>query len=266
MKSKTELLNQFARDGEERVLLARVLDKLEAARNRSIPAYSHFLSPGEGAAVQSLLSAWGHPAHRFFGGFEGAERTVCGFSPDWMEPDDLFSGEDSPLTAIRITYHDSAKLSHRDFLGAVLGLGLTRDKIGDILVGEGRSDLILLKETAPIVLSQLSEVGRWKVECRQIGLRELEVKPPEVKLIRDTVATLRLDAVASSGFSTSRSKAAALIESGRVAVNHREVLKTDRTVTEGDVISCKGMGKFVIKEVSGLSKKGRIMIVLERYV
>ena len=68
--SKTELLNRCARDGEERTLLARVLDKLETAQNRSIPSYSHFLSPGEGAAVQGLLAAWGHPAHRFFGGFE----------------------------------------------------------------------------------------------------------------------------------------------------------------------------------------------------
>lgn len=264
--NKTELLNKCARDGEERLLLARVLDKLEQARNRSVPAWTHFLSPGERAAVEGLLAAWGHPPHGFFGGFEGAERTVCGFSPDWMEPEDLFAGEDCPVTALRLTFHDSAKLTHRDFLGATLGIGITREKIGDLLVADDRCDILVLKETAPIVLSQLAEVGRYPVKVREIGLEELEVKPPEVKVIRDTVATLRLDAVASSGFSLARAKAAALIESGRVTLNHREVLKPDRAVAQGDVIACKGMGKFVVKEASGLSKKGRIMLVLERYV
>lgn len=264
--NKTELLNKWARDGEERVLLSRILDKLEAARNRSIPSYTPFLSPGERAAAEGLLAACGHPRHAFFGGFEGAERTVCGFAPDWMEPEDLFAGEDGPLTVVRMTFREGAGLSHRDFLGAVLGLGLTRQKMGDILVGQGSCDLILLKETAPILLSQLEQVGRWKVSCREAALTELEVEPPKVKVIRDTVATPRLDAVAASGFSLSRGKAAGLIESGRVAVNHREVLKPDRTVAEGDVISCKGMGKFVVKEASALSKKGRVMVVLERYV
>jgi len=264
--NKTELLNRCARDGEERILLARVLDKLESARSRSVPAFTQFLSPEERAAVEVLLNAWGHPPHAFFGGFEGAERTVCGFSPDWLEPEELFSGEDSPVTALRLRFHPGAKLTHRDFLGATLGIGITREKLGDILVGDGQCDLLLLKETAPIVLQQLGEVGRYPVSLLEIPLEQLAVKPPEIKLIRDTVATLRLDAVASSGFSLSRSKAADLIESGRVTLNHREVLKPDRSVSEGDTVSCKGLGKFVVKEASGLSKKGRIMIVLERYI
>lgn len=264
--NKTELLNRCARDGEERLLLARVLDKLELARNRSVPAYTHFLSPGERAAVEGLLAAWGHPPHAFFGGFEGAERTVCGFPPDWMEPEDLFSGEDSPVTALRLTFREGAGLNHRDFLGAVLGVGVTRETLGDLLVGEGHCDVLLLRQTAPILLSQLSQVGREAVKIRPMELDALEVQPPEVKLIRDTVATLRLDAVAASGFSLGRSKAAGLIESGRVTLNHREVVKPDRSVGQGDVIACKGLGKFVVKEVSGLSKKGRVMLVLERYV
>ena len=264
--TKTELLDKCARNGEERLLLARVLDKLEAARNRSVPGYTHFLSPGERVSVEALLAAWGHPAHAFFGGFQSAERTVCGFSPDWMEPEDLFAGEENPVSALRLTFREGAGLSHRDFLGSILGLGITREKIGDLLVFDDHCDALVLTETAPILQSQLSQVGRYPVSVAPIGLADLEVKPPEVKLIRDTVATLRLDAVASSGFSMARGKAAALIESGRVSLNHREVLKPDRSVAEGDTVSCKGLGKFVIKEASGLSKKGRIMIVLERYI
>lgn len=264
--TKTELLDRCASNGEERLLLARVLDKLEQAHKRSIPGWTFFLSPGDRAVVEPMLAAWGHPPHAFFGGYEGAERTVCGFAPDWMEPDDLFSGEDSPVCALRIFFHESAKLGHRDFLGAILGLGLTREKLGDLLVQKDHCDLLVLRETAPIVLRQLTEVGRFPVKCAPIELYELEVRPPEVKVIRDTVATLRLDAVAASGFSTSRSKTADWIAGGRVTLNHREVTKPDRAVAQGDTVACKGLGKFILKEVSGLSKKGRVMLVIERYV
>jgi len=264
--TRSELLDRCARTGEDRLLLARVLDKLELAQNRAVPAYTHFLSPGERVLVEELLNAWGHPAHTFFGGYEGAERTVCGFAPDWMEPEDLFPLEDGPVAALRLTFREEAGLTHRDFLGAALGLGLTREKLGDLLVGEERCDLLVLKETAPILLSQLDQVGRWAVKCAPVGLADLEVRPPQVKVIRDTVATLRLDAVAAAGFSLARGKAAALIESGRVALNHREVLKPDRAVSQGDVVTCRGLGKFVVKEAGGLSKKGRVMLVLERYL
>ena len=246
--TKTELLDRCASNGEERLLLARVLDKLEQAHKRSIPGWTFFLSPGDRAVVEPMLAAWGHPPHAFFGGYEGAERTVCGFAPDWMEPDELFSGEDSPVCALRIFFHESAKLGHRDFLGAILGLGQTREKLGDLLVQKDHCDLLVLRETAPIELS------------------DLEVRPPEVKVFRVTVATLRLDAVAASGFSTSRSKTADWIAGGRITLNHREVTKPDRAVAQGDTVACKGLGKFILKEVSGLSKKGRVMLVIERYV
>lgn len=263
--TKGEIVKRHARDEDERLLLARVLDKLDQAQNRSNPAYTHFLSPAHRVLVEQAMASCGHPTHRFFGGYEGAERTVCGFAPDWMEGESLFpAGE--PVTALRISFHDSADLTHRDFLGAVLGLGITREKIGDMLVGDRTCDVLVLQDCAPIVASQLFEVGRYSVKCGPLALDMLEAKPPEVKVVRDTVATLRLDAVAASGFSLARGKAAGLIESGRMTLNHREVTKPDRLVAQGDKIACKGLGKFIIKEASGLSKKGRVMVVLERYL
>ncbi len=263
--TKAELLRRCAKNEEERLLLARVLDKLDLAQNRSTPAYTHFLSPAERELVEDMLKACGHPPHAFFGGYEGAERTVCGFAPDWMDPEDLFPGGE-PACALRISFHESAKLTHRDFLGAVLGLGITREKIGDMLVGDCACDVLVLQETAGIVQSQIFEVGRYSVKCAPVELEQLEPRPPEVKVVRDTVATLRLDAVCATGFSLGRAKAASLIESGRVTVNHREVVKPDRLVSEGDQIACKGMGKMMVKEASGLSRKGRVMVVLERYL
>ena len=265
--TKTELLNKCARSGEERMLLARVLDKLGLAQPRAVPAHPPFLSPAEQACVVDLLNAAGHPRHFFFGGFEGAERQICIFLPDWQEQEDWLAAPEGTLTALHATFpNKDSDPSHRDVLGALMGLGITREKLGDILFSPGGCDVLCLADAAPILLSQWDSVGRWKIKLQQTSLSQLEVNPPEVRTIRDTVATLRLDAVLASGFSTSRGKAADLISAGRVMVNHRECLKADKPVTQGDVLTCRGLGKCVVKEVLGQSRKGRIMLVLERYI
>ncbi len=264
--TKTELLNKCARDADQRVLLARVLDKLELAQNRSVPTHTSFLSPAEQACIADLLNCAGHPRHFFFGGFEGAERQLCVFLPDWQEQEDWLAAPEDTLSALRAIFPKDADPSHRDVLGSLMGLGITREKLGDILFSEDGCDVLCLADAAPILLSQWESVGRWKIKLQQVSLSQLQVRPPEVRTIRDTVATLRLDAVLASGFSTSRGKAADLINAGRVMVNHRECLKGDKAVSEGDVLTCRGLGKCVVKEVLGQSRKGRIMLVLERYI
>lgn len=265
--TKKELLDRCATNGEERMLLARVLDKLELAQSRGIPAHTQFLSPGEAALVTDLLNAWGHPRHLFWGGYPDAERTVCVFLPDWQEPEDFLSDPEGPLTAVEAVFPKEASLSHRDILGSLMGLGITREKLGDILLPEeGRCQVVALEEGAAILLSQWEGAGRWKVKLNPIPVTKLTPKPPQVKTVRDTVASPRLDAVLGSGFSLSRSKAAAYIAAGKAAVNHRECRKADRPVEEGDVLTCRGLGKCVVKEVPGQSKKGRTMLVIERYI
>ncbi len=264
--NKTELLNKFAGDADERVLLARVLDKAEQARTRSIPAHTGFLSPAQQAAVSDLLNASGHPTHLFFGGYAGAERAVCAFLPDWQSDIDWLADEDKPVAALRCAFPQSSGLTHRDFLGGLMGIGITREKIGDILVGDGTCDILVLTEALPIVLDQFSTAGRFRLRTSPLPLAELRAVEVQVKAVRDTVATLRLDAVLSSGFSIARAKAAALVQTGKVSVNHRECLKPDRLVAEGDTLTCRGMGKCILKSVLGQSKKGRIMIEMERYV
>lgn len=265
--TKKELLDLCARSGEERILLARVLDKLELAQTRGIPAHTPFLSPGEAASVTDLLNAWGRPRHLFWGGFAGAERCVCAFLPDWQEEADFVSDPGGPVSALEAQFPQGASLSHRDILGSLMGLGLTREKLGDILLPEeGRCQVVVLREATPILLSQWESAGRWKVSLEEIPLSALAPKPPQVKTIRDTVATPRLDAVLAAGFSLSRSKAVSYIAAGKVSINHRECLKADKLVEEGDMLTCRGLGKCLVKEVPGHSKKGRTMLVLERYV
>ena len=217
--------------------------------------------------VIDLLNTCGHPRHLFFGGYEGAERTVCAFLPDWQEAEDWQGdGESCPVRALRCTWSGGQKLTHRDFLGSILGLGLDREKVGDLLVGDGRCDVLALEEVADFLVFHMEQAGRVKLKCSPLPLDRLEPPAVETRTIRDTVSSLRLDAVAASGFSLSRGKAADLIASGRVQLNHRECVKPDHAVAQGDVLSCRGLGKCVLTEVGGPSKKGRILIVLERYV
>ena len=119
--TKTELLGKLSQNGEERLLLARTMDKLELCQRRNIPAHTGFLSPQERAAVEGLIGASGRPAHLFFGGYPGAERTVCVFLPDWMEPEEWTAGGDCPVCALRCTFPQEERPGHRDFLGAKIG-------------------------------------------------------------------------------------------------------------------------------------------------
>ena len=127
-------------------------------------------------------------------------------------------------------------------------------------------DILALEEITGFLLLHLEQAGRAKLKAAPLPLDRLEPPEVKVKVIRDTVSSLRLDAVAASGFSLSRGRAAELISSGKFQLNHRECTKPDRPVAEGDVLSCRGLGKCAVKTVGGPSKKGRIMIELERYV
>jgi RNA-binding protein YlmH len=213
--------------------------------------------------VERLLAASDYPSHVMLGGYPEAERRLCLFLPDWMEPEDAVCEE---LTAIRATWYGEKALTHRDFLGSLMGMGIAREKVGDILVGEGRCDILILSEVRDFLLQSMESAGRSKLKLQEISLDELEPPKTEIKEIRDTVSTLRLDAVGATGFSTSRSKMAELISSGRVNLNWQECTKTDKLVSEGDTISCRGLGKCRLKTVGGQSRKGRTMIVMERYL
>jgi len=263
--NKTEWLDRYARDSESRLLLGRVLDQEQRCRQRGIPTHTAFLSPAEQAVSADLLMAAAPGAGVLFGGYEGAERTVCVFLPDWQEAEDWDAADE--LAAIECAYPPTgAELTHRDLLGGLMGIGLTRERVGDILVGEKAAQLVCLRDAAPIILSQFDQAGRYRLKLREIPLGELAPAPAEVKLIHDTVSTLRLDAVLSSGFSLARGKAADAVTGGRVSLNHRECLKPDRAVAQGDVLTCRGLGKCVLKTVGGQSRKGRIIIEIERYL
>lgn len=261
--TKTQLLNQFAQSPEQRTLFASALDKADQAQQRQSPTASAFFTPEEQVQFSALLQHSGNIPHLFFGGYPQAQRKLCYFPPPWQDLDQI-APSTLPLRVVQATF--KGELSHRDILGSLMGLGLTRGKFGDLLLSPNLCQVMVAEDTLPILLSQWSTAGRYPLSLVQIPLEELEVSPQQTKEITSTLSTLRLDSLVATGFSLSRSKAAALIAGGKVSLNHQDCQKPDKSVAEGDILDCRGLGKCLLTQVKGQSKKGRTIVTLERYL
>jgi RNA-binding protein YlmH len=243
---------------EERYLSAHIADLRRLSRNSGVPRFSAFLNEREAVVARSASD--GEPV--FYGGYEGAARTVCGFFEETyaeeMPKEELF-----PIRAVTFTYRACDKLSHRDFLGAILALGIKRELVGDILVSEGYA-VVFCHETAEELICHVCKAGRVGVNAEK-GL----TKPlPEIKTKRIdcVVSSLRLDGIVSAAANISRDKSASLIKSGQVNADFSPCLNVSAQVKENTVISVRGVGRFRLSEVSGETKKGRIRVVIEKYI
>ena len=259
---KNTLITRTAQEPADRLLLARVWDKYEQAERKNVPAATVFLSPREQRLVQAMLSAAGvRTGYVFDGGWEEAERKILLFLPDWMEEP---AGDE--LAFLRASFHGEEGLTHRDILGSLMGLGVERDRLGDILVSAHSADIVAAASLRDFFLREWGEAGRVRLTVTEIGREDLEVPQVQVKTVRDTVSSLRLDAVAASAFGLSRGRAAELIAAGRVSLDHAACLKPDKQVGQGAVLTARGLGKAKLIEAGGLTKKGRVGIVIERYL
>ena len=200
-----------------------------------------------------------------FGGFAEAERKMLCFLPDYLEQDSLMD-EDSPVICMHAEFYDGDCPSHRDFLGALMGCGVARETVGDICVGKGWCDFFVTQEIAPYLLQNFISAGRTKFRLSVISLNDAQIPQPEVKVIKDTLASLRLDSVISSGFRISRGLAAQAITAGKVAVDGLPCEKPDKPVAEGMKIALRGSGKIKLEKVNGQTKKGRISVEIHRYM
>ena len=256
-------IDKIAHSGEDRLLLAKLWDKINAGIRKNIPANTCFLSPRE---LEMARYLFGQPEGLYaFGGYPEAERKMLVFLPDYLEESALME-EDSPVVCLRCTFYLEDSLSHRDFLGALMGAGIGRETVGDICVDKGSCDFFVTAEIAPYILQNFTSAGRTRVHIRQIPLTEASIPAPEVKEIKDTLASLRLDSVISSGFRIGRNLACQYIQTGKAAVDGLPCEKPDKPVAEGMKISVRGLGKIQLAAVGGKTKKDRISVVIHRYV
>lgn len=256
-------IEKIARTPEDKVLLARLWDKLQSGMRKNIAASTCFLSLRELDMARYLF---GEAEGLFaFGGYPEAERQMLIYLPEYLDESAL-TDEDSPIVCIRATFYENDSPSHRDFLGALMGAGIARETVGDICVDKGSCDFFVTAEIAPYLLQNFTGAGRTKLHLQQIPLSQVHIPEPETKTITDTVASVRLDSVISSGFRIGRSLAAQYVTAGKAAIDGLPCEKPDKTVEAGAKISVRGLGKIKLTAINGQTKKGRISVVIDRYV
>lgn len=246
---------------EDELFVARIADLAAQAERRMSPRFSMFLDERQIHFAQQELNRLHCNNCMFFGGYNNAVRRVLGVFPDYMEPDPpLF-----PIVGLKLEYRKNETLSHRDFLGAFMALGVKRETVGDILVGNGQTVVCLYEKQFDYFTDNIKKIGRVGVTLAPCALDGITFEP-KFKELTGTVASLRLDAVLAEAVGLSREKASALIRGGLVTCNYEVTSSVSRLLRPGDIFSAKGYGKFLLTEDIHPTKKGRLFITVKKYV
>ena len=245
---------------ENNELLKRARDLAERCERSGTVCATGFLSPAEQYEIQSKLGFI--PCGLVFhGGGEACERAAAFFLPDYMTEDMLDVSE--YICAMKLKAY-FGQPGHRDYMGALLGMGIGREWLGDIQV-EGDTAYVFCMKSVLRHLLSIEKAGRYTVKASQVPLEEVPARKVETESVSFSVMSPRLDAVAAGLFHLSRTEAAKQIAAGNVSLNYSQCLKVDCTVKEGDILSLKGKGKGSISGMGGTSRKGRLFVYGELY-
>lgn len=260
---KNSILDRY-KDYEDRILVNNLINLAETCIKGYTYKATSFLDPRQQAIAESVLDRFDEAAYYFDGGIENAERSICVIHNEELDMEEVAS----PVEILEIKWAAnsfSAKgISHRDVLGSLMGNGIKREMIGDIILEDEKAFVACTREIAQYILSYVSKIGRYAVH---IGIAETACKNEEkCKTIDTTVASLRLDSILGSGFGVSRAKAADAVKAGKVKLNWEEVLSPSKEVKLGDVISLRGRGRISLDEINGNTRKDRIRIVIKKYI
>lgn len=262
MKSKKEIINALARTEDDRLLLAQVLDKAQECEMRGYLTHSRFLNMAERALVEGAVRFMGSTL--FWGGYEDAERAMAVFYPDYLDADS--ARQAAPVALLRAHKKPGDELTHRDYLGALMGLQIDRAMVGDILVHEEGADLLVSEEIADFLLLHFDKAGRKRIELTREPLENLRLPTQTEEEGQGSVASPRLDSVIALIFGLSRAAAQAEIARGTVFVNQTPCLKGERELHEGDRLTVRGRGRARIVSFGGISRKGRLFVTYAKSV
>ncbi len=255
-----EKLTSHLKGEEEYAIGSTVVDLARQAWDHNRPQTTRFFDPYERRVAQSVLAGIPEVGYLTFGGYKQAERARMVIYPQFFMTEHI----QSPIAVLQAVGRLRGA-SHRDFLGSILGTGIKRDVVGDIIVTDDGCQAVVAAEIVDYLLTHWNQVGPHPIQLEVIDEEQLDVEPERIKEIRSTVASLRVDAVAAAGYGTSRTKMTREIKAERLKVNWKVISNPAHTVEEGDVLSLRGRGRLIIKEVQGKTRKGRINILLHRY-
>lgn len=254
---------------EDKLLLAKLQDKIKSCKNRNKVVNTEFLNLHQNKLVQSKLNELKIKNYIFHGGFDEAESKALILYPEKLNEEIVLNSINEIINVIKITLPNEliGKYEHRDYLSSVMRLGLGRERIGDIIVYDNEAYIIVLKENAEYIKDSLKEFTRFKKsKIEIINVEEIQSKTPELMPIEIHVSSNRLDSIVSEIARTSRSKAEELIKNERVSINCKYEYKSSKQLNIGDIIIARGSGKYILDDIKENPRTKRLTIILNKYV
>lgn len=265
--NKKDILDNYK--NEERLLVAKILDKYEFTKTKNKIQYSDFLTLEEQELCMELLKNLECEKYYFFGGKENSERKILVIYPEKLTEEMSRKNDDKILSVIRIKLPNDlqGQYDHRNYLGSCMKLGVEREKIGDISVDRYGADIVVKEEIVKFLYINLQSLTRFKSsEITVESIKNLKSAVVAKVQISAIVASLRLDTIIGVLAKTSRSKAVEILKQERVFLNHSLETKSSKEVHIGDTITIRGKGRFEFKDITGNTKKGRYIILIDKYV
>ena len=245
---------------DNRFFTAMLEDAAELCQRRNRPVFTGFLTESEQSAAESAMKRL-HANYLLWGGFEEAERRMLGVFPPYDEPvAELF-----PIDGVTVSHREADRLDHRSVLGTLMAQGIERDCVGDILIESGRSVFFCRNTVTRALLSDISKIGGVGVRL-SCGFSEPLPAPHSFKAVSATVASARLDCVTAALAGVGRGRAEELIIAGEVMINSVICKKVSQNVNEGDRLTVRGTGKFIIDDLGNVTRKGRRILSARKYV
>ncbi|MGN1327958.1 MAG: YlmH/Sll1252 family protein [Clostridia bacterium] len=267
---KSLILNKYSNE-EDRLLAAKILDKIKLAKTRNQIVNTDFLDMYQKRISQEVLNIEKEKDYTYYSAYKGAEKNILIIYPE--KYNQIFANNrfdySEIVKLIRITLPNElkGKYLHKDYLSGIMKLGVKREKVGDILVFENGADIIVIDEISKYILNNLGQLTRFsKSKIEELNINE--IRQPEIKKeeLRITVPSLRLDSIIGELANCSRTLASEMIMSQRVFVNYENKTQNSKLVKQGDVIVIRGKGKFNILRTDGITKKGKTVVIVEHYI
>lgn len=257
-------LNKYKKP-EEKLILSKILDKISFCETRNQIQVSDFLDLAQQELIRKFLQNQKYQNYLFYGGWEEAERKVLVCYPEkltmLMKEQRINYNEWIKVIRITLPNENKGTYEHRNYLSALMKLGMKREKIGDILVDEDGADILVHKDMLKFLQSNLSELTRFqKANIEEVELKHLKKITIEKKEMTITVSSMRLDNIVAELAKCSRSKANELLMQERVFVNFEAIAKPTKEIKIGDRITIRGKGRFQVEEILGTTKKGNTLL------
>ncbi|WP_242967839.1 YlmH family RNA-binding protein [Tepidibacter mesophilus] len=252
-----ERITSHINDLELKKTLYKVIDKALAVSKNHDYRYTDFLNPYELKNSIAVLNSIHDVKYSVYGGYDESERKVIYIYPYYVSEKDL----DCPISALMIEGNFKFKeVSHKDYLGAILGLGIKREKIGDILIHKSFCQVVVQNEIKDYIIFNMTKVSRNNIEVKEISISEIEKIDINYKEIGFTVSSNRIDSIISSVYNISRQEANKIISSNRVCVDYEPINNISKKIEENVLVSVRGKGRCIISDIGDVNKKGRLRI------